>query len=1035
MIHYYKISILSFVVTVILTGCSGVGNPTTPLTPQQQDISNASQASHYLWSYNMVYVNPSQPGGIKVEIIPIRQVMGHWNALSWLEQGPCTDCVQILGWSDSGHDSLLFDVEITHPFDSPNLTGFDVRGIAMFNGSHHFAVSGLNCPSREAGDGALLNADGYTTLYNITTMGSGPDGLQGYIKAKGASVIAPDAKLNGYKRYTSPGDENTRNCFFVGDSITATYDIAMPETEFIFGYAVDASWAVPVNKPVEDPILDFPPKANSSEPWQISVTEQPFGQGLTDQGGQTTLVIDVYDHQGKASHFSPVLECTDVFGGTLTADWKEDGDAFARYEVTVENLIPAPEGQYRCLISVEDEMNAVAPDWLDITAYQVHTLVVAEFIPQAYPPVAIADASPTTQTVCEQIHFYDDGSHDPDGTIVKYEWDWDNDGVFDEEGSDLYHSWDTPGTYQVQFRVTDNDDSTDVLDEPLEIFVENSLPTAIAEASQYTAHIDDLVDFYGTGSHDNDCDDQEIVKWEWDWQSDGVYDVIDYDPHAGHTFESTGLYNVQLRVTDDEDGTDLLDEPLEITITDPGDMGWARTWGSTENDFGKNVALDALGNVYVAGDFRDTVDFDPSSNTDQYSSKGDYDVYLVKYNKEGTYEWARTWGGSISDEGNAIAIDDSGNVYVSGPFRDTVDFDPGPNELIITSSGSADVFLSKLDSTGTLQWVRTWGGGSGEGSAGATIDDFGNIYIIGWFNLSVDFDPGIGVDNHSSNGGADIFLSKFDSSGNFQWARTWGGTGFDFCNGVVAGNGGHVFISGEFSSTVDFDPGAPLIERTSNGTTDVFLSMFDNAGNFGWVGTWGGDWPGNIYTEGDCGLSVTADGDENVYVTGLFGNEVDFDPSIDTQIIAANGVSDVFVTKFDISGDLQWVACWGGDDWDEGQGIAWDNQGNVYITGHFMSTVDFDPGAETEYHSAVLENDIFLSKIGANGDFLWARTWGADGVESGYDVATDNAGNAYMTGGFTYGFDFDPGLGVDHHDSTGWYDVFLVKVLPNGYWY
>jgi hypothetical protein len=189
-------------------------------------------------------------------------------------------------------------VELTHPFGVPNLTGFDVRGIAIFDASHAFPATALTLSDRDLGDGQILNADGYTTLYNMTTAGSGPKGFQGYIEGDLATHQVPNGLLDAYKRYITDDPSNTRNAFFAGDSIELTYEVDMPDGPFVFGYAVDACWEPPVTKPVTDPMTDFGPEANCPEPWFIDVDVEPLGPGLTEMGGEVRMIIDVYELPG-----------------------------------------------------------------------------------------------------------------------------------------------------------------------------------------------------------------------------------------------------------------------------------------------------------------------------------------------------------------------------------------------------------------------------------------------------------------------------------------------------------------------------------------------------------------------------------------------------------------------------------------------------------------------------------------------------------------------------------------------------------------
>ena len=193
-----------------------------------------------------------------VKVIPAREASDHWNVLKFMEQGPCTDCVHVVSTVVNPDGSTGFNVQIKHPFTNKNLTGFDVRGIVMLNGSHSFSGLNVTMSNHAMGDGELVNADGYTLLYTPDTEGDGPGGLQGYLKGKMATKTYPNATLNGYKRHISSDPANTRNAFYAGDSITVKYDIAMPTGKFVFGYAVDASWVPATNKPVQNPMTDFP---------------------------------------------------------------------------------------------------------------------------------------------------------------------------------------------------------------------------------------------------------------------------------------------------------------------------------------------------------------------------------------------------------------------------------------------------------------------------------------------------------------------------------------------------------------------------------------------------------------------------------------------------------------------------------------------------------------------------------------------------------------------------------------------------------
>ncbi|MFH1675833.1 MAG: hypothetical protein ABIC40_02325, partial [bacterium] len=367
------------VAILALYGCQGNKNnpPTIPenpsqvLSPASVSESPQSESTHYLWGYYIVKIDPDS---LDTEIIPVREIMTHINVLKYLEQGPCTNCFKIAGISPGPSGTLNIDISIKHPFSSLNFTGFDVRGIAMFDGSKVFPVSGLRMSDSSLGDGELLNADGYTTLYNSTTAGGGPDGIQGYIKGKFATVTAPNATLNGYKRFSSY-PANARNTFYSGDTVTVTYQIKMPKP-FIFGYAIDANWAPPIHKPVINPMSDFGPGANCQEAWKIEV--QDMGPGPTIDGGSTKFQIDVFDYQGKDSAHPVVLECPELFDGEVEASWALDGSGFTRYQTVLENSKIAGVGSYNCLIRKEaSENNPSTQPWLDLTAYTLFSVYVS----------------------------------------------------------------------------------------------------------------------------------------------------------------------------------------------------------------------------------------------------------------------------------------------------------------------------------------------------------------------------------------------------------------------------------------------------------------------------------------------------------------------------------------------------------------------------------------------------------------------------------------------------------------------------------
>ena len=365
--------------------------------------------------------------------------------------------------------------------------------------------------------------------------------------------------------------------------------------------------------------------------------------------------------------------------------------------------------------------------------------------------------------------------------------------------------------------------------------VDASWPGHCSEPYEITNYIqDNLYDALGSMG--------QIYVDVCDWQNDVSKvtlvapeitgeDFTQFSHISGDTWETTlvnnmgavpGIYEGRIIASSASSGSTALYDYIDITIIKGG---WARTWGGTYNTSGWDIAIDGSGNSYTCGIFYGTVDFDPGPEEDKQTASGQFDVFLSKFDSAGNFQLALTWGGSNYDRSYRVAVDGSDNVYITGCFNETVDFDPGVGEDMHTASpGYYDVFLSKFDSTGVFQWARTWGGFEDDEGYGVDIDGTGDAYITGYFNGNVDFDPGVGEDEHISNGANDAFLSKVDLWGFFHWARTWGGFEDDRGYGVAIDGNGNAYITGFFGGTVDFDPGSGVDEYTSIGSLDVFLT-------------------------------------------------------------------------------------------------------------------------------------------------------------------------------------------------------------------
>ncbi|MCW3103379.1 MAG: hypothetical protein JWO09_1819 [Bacteroidetes bacterium] len=465
-------------------------------------------------------------------------------------------------------------------------------------------------------------------------------------------------------------------------------------------------------------------------------------------------------------------------------------------------------------------------------------------------------------------------------------------------------------------------------------------------------------------------------------------------------------------------GTGLAAQPLY----------WAASMGSGSDESGNAIVTDPLGNVYTTGYFMGTVDFDPGAGVTSLVSTGSYDVFITKTGPSGNLIWAKKMGGVSYDYGMGIALDSACNVYTAGYYQYTMDMNPGTATANVNSAGSLDAFISKLDSAGNYIWGKSFGGLGPDQINSIFVDKKGIIYTTGTFQSTADFDPSAATVNMTSAGGNDIFVSKFTSAGTLVWAKqmgspagSYGDAGYD----IAADTAGNVYTIGSFKATADFDPGAGTYTYSCVGgfNDDIFISKLDSAGNFVWAEAFGD------YNYDD-GYSIALDDSSNVYATGKFYAVVDFDASADSMKLDGGSGGDAFVLKLNNAGNFKWVRQLGDLYGDEGFGIALDSSANVYTTGSYEGTVDFDPGAGVfTLATAASYRNVFVSKLDAMGNFIGAAGLGGTSTQDRANaIAVDNTNKILITGYMDGTGDYDPGAGVYDLVSTGGTDIFIAKL-------
>jgi len=408
------------------------------------------------------------------------------------------------------------------------------------------------------------------------------------------------------------------------------------------------------------------------------------------------------------------------------------------------------------------------------------------------------------------------------------------------------------------------------------------------------------------------------------------------------------------------------------------DFTWSKIGINDEVGSANAIATDPNDNVIAVGSYGGTVNMDGVNLTAQ----GGDDILITKYSSGGTLLWAKSFGSTGADNAKGVATDQTGNVYVTGFFNATVNFGPGNN---LTSAGSDDIFVLKLDPSGNVVWARRFGGtGSDQGTAVAALPDGGAIFVVGLFENTVTFEA-----SHTSNGRSDFFLLGLSDTGSAAWSVVAGGTEFDNATAVTLDLVGNVYITGEFRESMTLDNDGTPVTFTSEGSADIFVGQFNAAGGFQWMRTAGG-------TSDDSGLGIACDPADNVYVTGTMqsisvelNNQVIFTQPTDGNV--------AFVMRFNSEGVFRWVLNAQRTTLvpNDARAITTDPNGDIYVTGSFVEQLKW---GNITRNASGSNADLYLVKLDSLKNVLFFKTQGQTDNEFGYGLASDSEGSIYTAG-------------------------------------
>lgn len=425
---------------------------------------------------------------------------------------------------------------------------------------------------------------------------------------------------------------------------------------------------------------------------------------------------------------------------------------------------------------------------------------------------------------------------------------------------------------------------------------------------------------------------------------------------------------------------------VTVLTATPGQLQWLKTMVSPNgyNAESQSVAADSSGNVIVAGDFNKTVDFGSGPSSSIIGNN----VFIAKYTSQGGLLWAKTFVATGMDYAKSVAVDSQNNIIVAGYFSGTMDFGgvaltaPDPYQV-----NFPDMFVAKYSPSGSLLWVRQFGGSKGDFGTAVAVDGSDNVVLAGRLqSVNVDFGGGVTL----SAAGSSIALVKLSPSGATLWAKVYGGTSTVVPGGMAIDRSGDIAVTGQFMASADFGGGS--ISSANSGTFSTFVAKYSGAdGSYRWARAFGG-------STVDGGFGITTDPvTGNIVVTGGFMGTADFGGGP-----VSSGGEAVFLAGYDPSGTFLWVQTYGGSGWSWGNAVKIDANGNLAQTG--VKGGPWNVGGTWN-----LNNGFFVLTYAISGNtppvLRWSKFPGAGSTASspGSGIALDSLGHVLTTGSFSFG--------------------------------
>ncbi|MDB5281185.1 MAG: hypothetical protein JWO06_260 [Bacteroidota bacterium] len=423
---------------------------------------------------------------------------------------------------------------------------------------------------------------------------------------------------------------------------------------------------------------------------------------------------------------------------------------------------------------------------------------------------------------------------------------------------------------------------------------------------------------------------------------------------------------------------------------------WAHDGEGIGNNASNAITSDPQGNTYMTGYIAGQAFFSGTN----YQGRGVEDVYIAKYDNNGNLVWVKLAGGDGNERAYGIKYQ-NGNLYITGRFEDTAYFES--TQLI--SRGGADIFVAKYDDNGNLIWVRKAGGPNQDYASSLDLDDAGNVYIAGSYQNSIVFDT---VHLSTANLYNESFYAKYDNNGNLVWAKTTVGNGSNLITGIAFDHHNSVFVTGFFGGTLRIDTGTV---NSLSPSYDIFLAKIDEGAGLEWITRAGSSYE-------DEALAVCSDNNGNPIMTGYYSGTAFFGPDSVTH----EYYDDVFVAKYDGNGNNLWVRGGKGPHIDIGFALISDNSGNIFVTGIFEQSINFDGNT-----LSCTARQTFTVSYSPYGNVRWLVAAGGTQTAAGLGINLVPSGNVAISGYYEYTCIFGSTPALTVADAS---NIFIAEYDP-----